>query len=1517
MEFSVENLPAGLTVNPKNGHITGRITSAEKKTYHVTLQAKNSKGSDAKAFRIVVGEQIALTPPLGWNSWNCWHQKVSQAKVLESAKAMSDAGLQRVGWMYINMDDGWQAKRGGKHNAVMPNTKFPDMKGMVDEIHAMGFKAGIYHTPWVGSYAGYCGGSSNQKDGHDWPTDSVDGVGDQERYNYFHIGEHKFDKEDTLQWADWGIDYLKDDWVLARDITPAAVARRKEALQDCGRDIVYSLSNTGPLKFADTFVNDSNAWRISADIRGDWDTRGKGAGSILAIMNLMKAWAPHCGPGHYPDADMMVVDGVRGGKPAKLTGDEQYTHVSLWSLWSSPMLLGSAVDKMGEFGLSILSNPEVLEIHQDALCNMATVKNSDPFGQVWVKPLEHGDTAVGLINLADEPRVITADWSEIGVPGKQLVRDVWRQRNIQVFEGAFSAMVPSHGTVLLRLSDPVAGSVAKGEGMKQLPSAPKMRPNGGAFTGETMVTFKTVPGATIHYTLNGSRPNQQSPIYTAPFKIASFTGVKAVAIQNGVESGVSSSQFLVAPKRIPEPDVDATTLEKTRSYAEWRDVNINKTGRYDAPFKHQGTVYQQGLGFYGAGSISYPLDPSYERFVAMACLDDFSVEGATGRFVIEIDGKLASASPMMKKGDPAWLFDVKIPEGAKTITLICYRDRVGPQFVFNYLNCGFVSSGPTQVQTITSSADKPRLPEVALSELNELNVTNGWRQWQKNQNFNGQPLQIGGTVYKQGLGLHANAEISYALKPEWQRFVATVGVHASAGDKGSVQFSVEVDGTVLGCSPVLTGKSPAHHFNIALPKGAQQIRLISSDGGDDIIYDHANWVNCGFTRINGNESAENKLSDVVYKTVNGTSVMMDIYYPAKKRERAPVFYYTHGGGWWAGDKKLTGHEKAIFRQLLDAGVVCVSANYRYAARGSAEHPVDMRDCVVDARDGLRYLKKNEQKLGIDTSRVVTFGTSAGAHISLMLNYSAPDSFVGDSELVAYGVRPVAGVSWHGPADFTDSDLFVPNGFTGHSPNRFTDRIRTGSPRISYKQADPELKAMMREVSPVRYLTKDSPPMLQFHGDRDGTIPLKHGQLLQKRAAEVGAPFKLIIVKGANHDYSEKHTPTADQIIQTTVEFVLKSLPESTKAPSAPAFKPGQLWLDNNGVHINVHGGGVMFHEGTYYWYGEHKVKGTAGNRAQVGVRVYSSKDLCNWKDEGVALQVSDDPKSDIAKGCILERPKVIYNAKTGKFVMWFHLELKGYGYRSARSGIAISDKPAGPFKYVRSIRPNAGHWPQNVTEAQKDKASIERTKKEKDSFSGGPTPKHEQYNILGSHFEDGQMARDMNLFVDDDGKGYHIYSSEHNSTLHISQLTDDYLDHAGTYTRNFPFRWMEAPAVFKRGGKYYLIASGCTGWNPNTARSAVADSILGPWKELGNPCIGTNPENRMGPNRTFGGQSTYVLKVHGKKDAYIAMFDIWRPNDAIDGRYIWLPIQFNEKGMTIEWSSEWELDVFNKQQKTY
>ncbi|HAR65628.1 MAG TPA: beta-glucanase [Lentisphaeria bacterium] len=361
-----------------------------------------------------------------------------------------------------------------------------------------------------------------------------------------------------------------------------------------------------------------------------------------------------------------------------------------------------------------------------------------------------------------------------------------------------------------------------------------------------------------------------------------------------------------------------------------------------------------------------------------------------------------------------------------------------------------------------------------------------------------------------------------------------------------------------------------------------------------------------------------------------------------------------------------------------------------------------------------------------------------------------------------------------------------------------------------------------------------------------------------------------------------------------------------------SFTNHGIWPDHNGVHINAHGGGVLHHDGVYYWYGEHKIEGHAGNRAHVGVHCYSSADLYNWQDEDIALTVSEDPDSEIAKGCVLERPKVIFNRRTGKFVMWFHLELIDQGYNAARSGVAVADSATGPFRYVSSSRPNAGHWPENVLPEQQDPDSIERTRQENEEFTGGPTDKHAQFNILGSHVEGGQMARDMTLFVDDDGKAYHIYSSEHNSTLHISLLTVDYLDHTGTYTRNFPFRWMEAPTIFKRAGKYYLIASGCTSWSPNAARSAVADSILGPWRELDNPCVGTNPENGLGPEKTFGGQSTFVLPVAGQADAYIAMFDLWRPENAIDGRHVWLPIRFTEAGFQMAWTEAWDLTTFGE-----
>ncbi len=349
-----------------------------------------------------------------------------------------------------------------------------------------------------------------------------------------------------------------------------------------------------------------------------------------------------------------------------------------------------------------------------------------------------------------------------------------------------------------------------------------------------------------------------------------------------------------------------------------------------------------------------------------------------------------------------------------------------------------------------------------------------------------------------------------------------------------------------------------------------------------------------------------------------------------------------------------------------------------------------------------------------------------------------------------------------------------------------------------------------------------------------------------------------------------------------------------------AFTPGELWLDNNNVYINAHGGGILYDNGTYYWFGEHKTEGENGNLANVGVHCYSSKDLYNWTDEGIALSVIEaDSTHDIAKGCILERPKVIHNKKTEKYIMYFHLEPKGQGYEGARSGIAISDKATGPYSYIRSVRPNAGNWPFNAPETlTKGPVRVEGA-----IFTGGSlSAPADSLNILGRDMQGGQMARDMTLFVDDDGIAYHIYSSEENSTLHIAQLTEDYLDYADKYARFFPDRFMEAPAIFKKDGKYYLMASGCTGWAPNEARSAVAESIWGPWTELGNPCIGIDAD------LTFHSQSTYILPIQGKKGQFIYMGDRWIPSDAIDGRYIWLPIKFEGDKFTIEWKDSWTLN---------
>ncbi|MBD9176055.1 glycoside hydrolase family 43 protein [Paraprevotella clara] len=355
---------------------------------------------------------------------------------------------------------------------------------------------------------------------------------------------------------------------------------------------------------------------------------------------------------------------------------------------------------------------------------------------------------------------------------------------------------------------------------------------------------------------------------------------------------------------------------------------------------------------------------------------------------------------------------------------------------------------------------------------------------------------------------------------------------------------------------------------------------------------------------------------------------------------------------------------------------------------------------------------------------------------------------------------------------------------------------------------------------------------------------------------------------------------------------------SVGAQSLERITPGKEWPDRKGEHINAHGGGLLFHEGKYYWYGENRP--ARGFTTEVGVEVYSSSDLMNWEDEGVALAVSEEAGHDIERGCIMERPKVVRNPKTGKFVMLFHLELKGKGYAAARVGFAESDSPVGPFRFIRSLRPNAGKWPTDFS-----RRDIRKAKKLKEAdYKEWWTPEWREAIreglLLARDVPGGQMSRDMTVYVDDDGKAYHIYSAEENLTLNLAELTDDYLDYTGRYVRIAPGGQNEAPTIFKRDGVYWMITSGCTGWAPNEARMFKAASLWGPWEQLPSPFVGKDAK------KSFHTQGTYIFKVEGTEDGFVFMADRWNPQSLKNSRHIWLPIDFEADGTpVIRWVDSW------------
>lgn len=310
------------------------------------------------------------------------------------------------------------------------------------------------------------------------------------------------------------------------------------------------------------------------------------------------------------------------------------------------------------------------------------------------------------------------------------------------------------------------------------------------------------------------------------------------------------------------------------------------------------------------------------------------------------------------------------------------------------------------------------------------------------------------------------------------------------------------------------------------------------------------------------------------------------------------------------------------------------------------------------------------------------------------------------------------------------------------------------------------------------------------------------------------------------------------------------------------FIPGRIWNDLNGNPINAHGGGIIYVDKTYYWYGEHKLLGRSEKKgADGGVHCYSSTDLYNWKDEGLILSVDyNDNKSDIAAGCILERPKVVYNKGTKLYVMYFKLYLSGKGYDTGYVGVATGRKPVGPFQYSHKFL-GAG------------------------SFKG---------------------SGDFCMFQDEDGSVYHLTVRKPDKVFCIGRLQDNYLYPEGTYKvlTDIPLH-TEAPAIIRSDSIYYMVGSGSSGWTPNAARSFLTQNLWGGYKDLGNPCKGINPYNELGPEKTFGGQISFILSVQQRPGCYIAMFDIWNPERASDGLYMWLPLRIENGTLLVEWKDRW------------
>ncbi len=422
-EYKATGLPAGLKLDSATGVISGTVEVAGETV--IKLEVKGPKGKDSRDVKILAGtHKLAMTPPMGWNSWNCWAGAVSADKVRDAAKAMINSGLADFGYQYVNIDDCWEADRDA-NGEIRTNDRFGDMARLATDVHGMGLKLGIYSSPGPYTCAGY-------------------------------TGSYKHEFQDATTWAKWGIDYVKYDWCSYGGVAKEGLFElqkpyklMREALDAADRDIVFSLCQYGMgdvYKWGNRVGGD--LWRTTGDITDSWS-------SMAGIGFAHSTQSPFAEPSGWNDPDMLVV-GLVGWSanlhPSRLTANEQITHITLWSMLAAPLIIGCDMTRMDQFTKDLLMNHDVIEVDQDPLGKAAVEKWKQESLEVWTRPLHDGSYAVALFNRGMIKMPLKVKWSELGLVGPMKVRDLWLRKDVGTMVDAISREVPSHGAMLFRVT---------------------------------------------------------------------------------------------------------------------------------------------------------------------------------------------------------------------------------------------------------------------------------------------------------------------------------------------------------------------------------------------------------------------------------------------------------------------------------------------------------------------------------------------------------------------------------------------------------------------------------------------------------------------------------------------------------------------------------------------------------------------------------------------------------------------------------------------------------------------------------------------------------------------------------------------------------------------------------------------------------------------------------------------------------------------------------------------------------